>query len=171
MQDSDNDVSPQHERHTVRHDAPEYHSALDDNRRTTQQVLVPRRSGVHAVMQRGPRLALIGGAVIAVSLLLVSLMGTPDATGATGDTVPTLPTLTPSTAVALVGRVVVTGTGESGLYLRSAPGRDATIVLTIPEGARLDVTGARTTTDGNWLPVQTADGVSGWVAADYTREE
>lgn len=149
-----------------------YHSALDDNRRTTQQVVVPRRSGIHAVMQRGPRLALIVGATVALVLFLVSVIGQSDPNSANNTAAQTpLPTLTLGGAPRYTTSVIVTGTGDSGLYLRAAAGRDAAILATIPEGARLGVTGAVVTNDGAWLPVETADGVVGWVAADYTREE
>ncbi|MFM2032852.1 MAG: Bacterial domain [Chloroflexota bacterium] len=149
-----------------------YESSLDDNRRTTQQVLVPRRSGIHAVMQRGPRLALITGAVLALLLLLFTVLTTADpATDTSTDPLIPLPTLTAAAPLAYERTVVVAGTGASGLYLRAAAGRDAAIVATIPEGSRLGVTGNSVPNDGLWLPVVTTDGQVGWVAADYTREE
>lgn len=142
-----------------------YRSPADDNRRTTQQVLVPRRSGIHTVVQRGPRLAVAIGIVVAIVLGLVAYLPVPAAVGVPGGAV--LPTLTMVTASN--NTVVVAGTGASGLYLRSAPRRDADIVETMADGTVLTVLGSPVMNDGAWLSVVTEAGTSGWVAALYTQ--
>jgi hypothetical protein len=159
------DDQPLHSTHGM-----SYRSPTEDNRRTTQQVLVPRRSGIHAVMQPGPRIALILGVAAAIVLAFASVVAP------RSDTVPTdapllLPTLTIGAGGSIERTVVVSGTGDSGLYLRSAPQRDADVLATIAEGTVLTVTGARISADGDWLPVRMLDGSSGWVAAPYTREK
>jgi len=148
-----------------------YRSPTDDNRRTTQQVLIPRRSGIHAVMQPGPRLGLIVGLVIALGLYLGTVVAPSSADSRTTDNESLLPTLTSVSGISPNHQVVVNGTGDSGLYLRSAPHRDAEIRMTLADGTVLDVTGAQVTKDGNWLPVRMLDGTAGWVAAAYTREK
>ena len=149
-----------------------YRSPTEDNRRTTQQVLVARRSGIDAVMQPGPRMGMIVGVVIAVILYLTTVIAPRSAdTKAVNDSGALLPTLTSVSPYSSVRQVVVNGTGDSGLYLRSAPYRDAAIRVTIPDGTPLSVIGALVTEDGNWLPVRMLDGTAGWVAAAYTREK
>jgi hypothetical protein len=142
-----------------------YRSPADDNRRTTQQVLVPRRSGIHTVMHRGPRLAVAIGLVVVLILGLVAYLPGPAAVGVPAGAV--LPTLTIVTASG--NTVVVAGTGASGLYLRSAPRRDADIVQIMADGTMLTVVGSPVMNDGTWLPVVTEAGTSGWVAALYTQ--
>jgi hypothetical protein len=142
-----------------------YRSPADDNRRTTQQVLLPRRSGIHAVMQRGPRLAVALGLVGAIVLGFIAYLPQPSV----GEipTTDVLPTLTISPASDF--RVVVAGTGASGLFLRAAPRRDAAIVQTLADGTLLTVVGTPVNNDGVWLSVVTESGTSGWVAAQYTQ--
>ena len=142
-----------------------YRSPADDYRRTTQQVLLPRRSGIHAVMQRGPRLAIVLGLVVAIVLALISYL--PNTAAVDRQSSDMLPTLTISPATD--NTVVVVGTGASGLFLRSAPRRDADILQTLPDGTLLTVVGAPVNNDGSWLPVVTGAGISGWVAALYTQ--
>lgn len=163
--ENDDDELPLHPTHGM-----SYRSPTEDNRRTTQQVLVPRRSGIHAVMQPGPRIALILGVAVAIVLAFASVVAPPS------DAVPAdapllLPTLTIGAGGSTERMVVVSGTGESGLYLRSAPQRDADVLATVAEGTLLTVTGALTSADGDWLPVRIPDGSTGWVAAAYTREK
>ena len=173
MEDSTDTILQQPEEDPISHNVGiSYRSPTDDNRRTTQQVLVPRPSGIHAVMQRGPRVALVGGGVLVLLFLVFSLapkemIGQRDS--ATSKVA--LPTLTLASGTGLSdGQVVlVFGTGESGLYLRSAPLRDADILATLADGTPLTLSGVGVTADGEWLPVRTADGVVGWVAAAYTR--
>ncbi len=149
-----------------------YRSPTEDNRRTTQQVLVARRSGIHAVMQPGPRMGMIVAVVIAVILYLATVIAPPSAdTTDAYDSGTLLPTLTGVSPYSGERQVVVSGTGDSGLYLRSAPYRDAAIRGTIPDGTTLNVVGSLVIEDGNWLPVRMLDGTTGWVAAAYTREK
>ncbi|RLT32929.1 MAG: SH3 domain-containing protein [Chloroflexi bacterium] len=142
-----------------------YRSPGEDNRRTTQQVLLPRRSGIHAVMQRGPRLAIAIGLVVAIILGLSTYASNAGAVDVPASNV--LPTLTVNPAADTI--VVVVGTGASGLFLRSEPRRDADILQTLPDGTVLTVAGAQVNNDGSWLPVVTGAGISGWVAANYTQ--
>lgn len=63
---------------------------------------------------------------------------------------------------------VVTGTGTEGLFLRTEPRVDpATLIGTLPEGTRVEVTG-ETQNDGTreWRKVRTDQG-EGWVAAEF----
>ncbi|HET8626634.1 MAG TPA: C40 family peptidase [Thermomicrobiales bacterium] len=65
------------------------------------------------------------------------------------------------------GALQVTGTGDEGLRLRDGPTLGAGIVLVIPEGAGVAVTGDLRAADGyQWAPVQYG-GASGWVAAAF----
>ncbi len=173
MDDAKTPNAQQHDEEPIsRTGGMSYRSPTDDNRRTTQQVVVPRPSGIHAVMQRGPRVALVGGGVMAILFLVFALVpkgmiGQRDS----ASSAVTLPTLTHASGTGVTeGQVVlVFGTGESGLFLRSAPLRDADILATLADGTPLTLSGVGVTADGEWLPVRTADGVVGWVAAAYTR--
>ena len=66
-------------------------------------------------------------------------------------------------------RVVVTGTGDDGLNIRSEPSGAAGRVKTLPDGAELEVIGADREVDGRtWRNVRDpSDGASGWAAADF----
>ncbi len=167
--DDTSDLDANTERDPAAHQRPMggmvYRSPADDNRRTTQQVLLPRRSGIHAVMHRGPRLAIALGVVVAIILGLRTYASNASAVVGSGGTV--LPTLTVGPVSESI--VVVVGTGASGLFLRSAPRRDAEILQTLADGTVLKVVGAQVTNDGSWLPVVTEAGISGWVAALYTQ--
>jgi len=167
--DDTSDLDANTERDPAAHQRPMggmvYRSPADDNRRTTQQVLLPRRSGIHAVMQRGPRLAIAIGLVVAITLGFSTYASNAGAVVGPADTV--LPTLTVGPASDTF--VVVVGTGASGLFLRSAPRRDADILQTLADGTVLTVVGAQVNNDGSWLPVVTEAGISGWVAANYTQ--
>ncbi len=63
--------------------------------------------------------------------------------------------------------LTVAGTGGAGLRLRAAAGLSAAIILVVPEGAPVAVTGGQRNADGYaWSPVVYA-GRSGWVASRY----
>jgi uncharacterized protein YgiM (DUF1202 family) len=54
------------------------------------------------------------------------------------------------------------------LNLRSAASLTATVLLVLPFGTSLTVTGAPTAANGyTWYPVKTAGGTAGWVAGEY----
>ena len=117
-------------------------------------------------------MGMIVGVVIVVIVYLATVIAPPSAdTTAVYDSATLLPTLTGVSPYSGERQVVVIGTGDSGLYLRSAPYRDAAIRVTIPDGTTLNVIGALVTEDGNWLPVRMLDGTTGWVAAAYIREK
>ena len=64
--------------------------------------------------------------------------------------------------------VRVANTGGQNLNLRSGPGTDQPIQAKLPGGESLTVTGpVRTVGGARWLPVTTASGRAGWVAAEY----
>ncbi len=59
----------------------------------------------------------------------------------------------------------ITGTGGNGARLRAAPSLKAAILLVIPEGSTVDLTGAPQTAEGyEWMPV-VFGGKNGWVAS------
>jgi hypothetical protein len=76
---------------------------------------------------------------------------------------PAPPSPTP-TSIAIPRLVSADG---AGLYLRPAPNATGAARL-LPDGAPLVISGAAQTVNGvAWVPVQTADGADGWVAAQY----
>ncbi|MFN8412817.1 MAG: SH3 domain-containing protein [Anaerolineales bacterium] len=57
---------------------------------------------------------------------------------------------------------VVHSTGRKNV--REQPGFSGTIKTTIPEGARIRVTGdSRCVDDNRWWPIETTDGIEGWM--------
>ncbi|MFM9107795.1 MAG: SH3 domain-containing protein, partial [Chloroflexota bacterium] len=57
---------------------------------------------------------------------------------------------------------------EAELNLRDAPG--GAVLAVLPPGARVTIAGAPAAHDGGaWFPVETADGLAGWVSAAYLR--
>lgn len=65
-----------------------------------------------------------------------------------------------------VGDEVVVNTDI--LNLRANPSLSATILMTLPSGTALTVTGGPTTAEGHtWYQVKTAGGVTGWVAGEF----
>jgi uncharacterized protein YraI len=68
-----------------------------------------------------------------------------------------------------VGAVVrVANTDGQPLNLRAGSSSEQAVVMRLPVGALLTVTGpAQTTGATRWLPVRTDDGTNGWVAAQY----
>jgi cell wall-associated NlpC family hydrolase len=59
----------------------------------------------------------------------------------------------------------VTGTGGRGARLRAQPSTASAVLLVIPEGAEVELTGAGRTAEGyEWMPVRYT-GVLGWVAS------
>jgi hypothetical protein len=63
--------------------------------------------------------------------------------------------------------VVVVGTGESGLNVRSEPSTEAEVLESVTDGTTLVVTGESSEADGfTWWPVDTGN-VTGFVAQDF----
>ncbi|GBD08037.1 hypothetical protein HRbin22_00266 [Candidatus Thermoflexus japonica] len=82
------------------------------------------------------------------------------------------PGLTPSpspTRTPVVQRMVVTGTGGTGLRLREGPGLLYAVVTVLAEGTVLRAFPESVEADGlRWRRVQTEDGAfEGWVAESY----
>ena len=79
----------------------------------------------------------------------------------------------PSEAPAEGGAWVrVVGTDGQGVSLRSRPSTSAQRLTVAAEGARLEVVGEDTQAEGRtWRNVRGQGGASGWVAAQYLREE
>jgi uncharacterized protein YraI len=64
--------------------------------------------------------------------------------------------------------VRVVNTDGQSLNVRAGAGTDQAIVVKVPSGAMLTVTGAaRTVGTVRWLPVRTAAGQAGWVSAEF----
>ena len=54
------------------------------------------------------------------------------------------------------------------LNVRSEPGVAAGIVAVLGQGARVEIIGGPEEADGfTWLEISTADGIHGWVAAEF----
>ncbi|MFN8634123.1 MAG: SH3 domain-containing protein [Chloroflexota bacterium] len=67
-------------------------------------------------------------------------------------------------------RVEVYGTAPQGANLRAQPGRNGSVLRSIPDGAQLTVVGEDRDVDGTtWRNVQTEDGVTGWLAVEVIR--
>ena len=60
---------------------------------------------------------------------------------------------------------------DGPVNMRTAPGTSSSLVQSLPQDTLLTVTGGPSANGGYiWYQVQTADGVTGWVAADYLQE-
>jgi hypothetical protein len=63
---------------------------------------------------------------------------------------------------------VVHGTGGQGVFLRDAPGLSGIKIASLQEGDTVEVLGPPVEKDGTlWIPVRTAEGISGWMALEY----
>ncbi len=63
--------------------------------------------------------------------------------------------------------VVVVGTGEAGLNIRSSASTEAEVVNSVPDGTEMVITGESEEADGfTWWPVE-VDDTTGFVAADF----
>ncbi len=99
----------------------------------------------------------------------------PTATPKVAETLAPAPTATPTAAATpAVTPTVVTRdvyvNSDSGLNLRSDPASTATLLRTLAPGTRLTAIGAANPPDAGgiaWQNVQTTDGQSGWVAAQF----
>jgi type V secretory pathway adhesin AidA len=77
-------------------------------------------------------------------------------------------TPTPQPQIAPGGQVVVQGTAGQKLRVRTAPGLTHEVVAALDDGTKLKVLEGPQMADGyTWWRVQTAEGVVGWVAADW----
>lgn len=73
----------------------------------------------------------------------------------------------PPTTIGPGATVVVVGTGEEGLNVRSDASTDAEVLESVTDGTTLLITGESTQTDGfTWWPVDTGS-VNGFVAEDF----
>jgi len=154
---------------------PTDYPAYEDHRRTTQRATYSRTSTWRDIfMMGGWRLIL--ALVLLVFIFVVWALLT-DKNSQNVDAQPAevpavdmtpLPTMTPVGGERLP-QVRVSGTGTSGLFLRSAASRGASAIKTLPEGTVLEIIGDQTV-DGTttWLNVRDATGAEGWVAESYT---
>lgn len=146
----------------------------EDHRRTTQRTPLSRTNNWSAVfLMGGWRLAL---ALVLIFFIIVNLSllkgRTESAAPVASDesTVALTPqaTLFPTMTVAAGEQVRVSGTGDSGLFLRKEPSRTAEKIKTLPEGTVLEIIGANKTIDDVvWRNVRDAAGSEGWVAANF----
>jgi SH3-like domain-containing protein len=64
--------------------------------------------------------------------------------------------------------VIVSGTGGSGVRLRSQPGNSGQIITVVPENTPLLIIGPDRVADGlNWRNVRAPNGTEGWIAANF----
>jgi uncharacterized protein YraI len=73
---------------------------------------------------------------------------------------------TPAEPAPAFGEGVVTATTTANLNIRSGPGVSFERLATLPFGTVVGFTGFTDAT-GEWVQVETADGIAGWVAAAY----
>ena len=145
----------------------------EDHRRTTQRTPLSRTSTWSAVFLMGGwrlALALVLLFFIFVNWALLSNRSSSDAAVDTSLTPMTTPqaTLFPTMTVAAGEQVKVSGTANSGLFLRKDPSRTAEVLKTLPEGTVLSIIGANKTVDDVvWRNVRDATGSEGWVAAGF----
>ncbi len=93
----------------------------------------------------------------------------PTATLTSAATSTPVPTATPTSTPTLAPRAVYVNP-DSSLNLRSAPSSTATVLRTLAPGTALTAIGVASPPDASglaWQNVQTADGQSGWVAAQF----
>lgn len=79
------------------------------------------------------------------------------------------PAATPAAGAPLaVGSTAVTT--DTGVRLRDEPGTEGTVLAELDEGEELTVVGGPQTADGTtWWQVETGDGETGWIVAEYLR--
>jgi uncharacterized protein YkwD len=93
----------------------------------------------------------------------------PTATPTTAETLTPAPTATPTATPTPAAREVYVR-ADNGLNLRSDPSSTAALLRILADGTRLTAIGAAHPLDAGgvaWQNVQTADGQSGWVAAQF----
>lgn len=145
----------------------------EDHRRTTQRTPLSRTSTWSAVFLMGGwrlALALVLLFFIFVNWALISNGASSSAASTDTALTETTPqaTLFPTMTVAAGEQVKVSGTANSGLFLRKEPSRTAEVIKTLPEGTVLTVIGANKTVDDVvWRNVRDAAGSEGWVAAGF----
>ncbi|MFZ9856754.1 MAG: SH3 domain-containing protein [Roseiflexaceae bacterium] len=162
--------------HEQQEQSYDYPPIQEDHRRTTQRATYSRTSTWREIfMMGGWRLIL--ALVLLVFIFVVWALLSDQPSNDVVDTVPVdtpaidvtpLPTLT-LTADTQLPQVRVSGTGTSGLFMRSAASRSAQAIKTLPEGATLEIIGENTI-DGTttWLHVRDNTGDEGWVAQSFT---
>jgi hypothetical protein len=106
--------------------------------------------------------------IILASPTSTKISGTPQvvatSAGTPGSGTPTLS----GAPIANGSKVVVAGTGSTGVNMRGTASTSGTIVTTLSDGSALTVTGDSVTADGyTWWPVEDSNGNKGFVAADY----
>jgi hypothetical protein len=145
----------------------------EDHRRTTQRAPLSNTSDWRAVfLMGGWRLALALVLIFFIMVLLFVLRGSAESAAPVSTDPATVQTpqatLFPTMTVAAGEQVRVSGTGDSGLFLRKEPSRTAEPIKTLPEGTVLAIIGANKTVDDIvWRNVRDAAGSEGWVSASY----
>ncbi len=158
------------------HEQADYPPIIEDHRRTTQRASYSRTSTWREIFLMGGW-RLILAMVLLVFIFVVwallsdvnksNVVDVQPADAPALDMTP-LPTMTPVGGNQLP-KVRVSGTGTSGLFMRSSPSRGASAVKTLPEGTVIDIIGEKTV-DGttSWLHVRDSAGAEGWIAESYT---
>ncbi|MFN5059138.1 MAG: SH3 domain-containing protein [Chloroflexota bacterium] len=154
----------------------DYPPIQEDHRRTTQRATYSRTSTWRDIFMMGGWRLILALFLLVFIFVVWALLSDQNASDAV-DTVPAdapaidatpLPTLTPI-AGSQFPQIRVSGTGTSGLFMRSAASRGAQAIKTLPEGTVLEIIGDNTI-DGTttWLHVRDSAGAEGWVAQSYT---
>lgn len=154
----------------------DYPPIQEDHRRTTQRANYSRTSTWRDIFMMGGWRLILALTLLVFIFVVWALLSDQNA-DATVDAVsvdtpaldtPSLPEVTPTSETQLP-QVRVSGTGTSGLFMRSAANRGAQAIKTLPEGAILEIIGENTV-DGTttWLHVRDSSGAEGWVAQSYT---
>lgn len=155
--------------------SPDY-PPYEDHRRTTQRGTYSRTSTWREIIMMGGWRLILAMVLLVFIFVVWALLSdykqddvvtTQPIDAPAIDSTP-LPTMTPLAGDSLA-QVRVTGTGTSGLRMRSAASRAAEPIKTLPEGTVLTIIGDKSV-DGNttWLNVRDGAGAEGWVAESYT---
>ncbi len=95
-------------------------------------------------------------------------ISTPTLVASVTPTVVPLPTSTAIPVVEPGASVVVTGSGELQLRVRSSPSLAADTLGTLPDGALLKVLEGPETSDGyTWWKIESTEGLVGWAAENW----
>lgn len=154
----------------------DYPPIIEDHRRTTQRAAYSRTSTWREIFMMGGWRLVLALVLLVFIFIVWALLSDINADATTTDqpadapalnTTP-LPTMTPIGGEALP-KVRVSGTGTSGLFMRSTASRGASAVKTLPEGTVLEIIGEKTV-DGSmsWLHVRDSAGAEGYVAESFT---
>jgi hypothetical protein len=89
-----------------------------------------------------------------------------------GTVVPTLAATAAPTTLAIGTRVVVADTGASGLNVRDGAGTARARLMTLADGAVLEIVAGPKDADGyTWYQVRDASGTTGWAVGTYMKPQ